>query len=201
MSADLNQSSWLEAELLRQMAQVKAPDTLWKRIQSEQRSRQMPSRAGWVLWPAVATILLLASGDLLWQIGKARGDVIRLSDREISRLASENPAEIRAWVRTNADMDIDLACGQSRGIELSGVRLLRVRGELVAAISYQSQGKPATLLVSKKGLEFRRMEPQAPDSRLVSWSSRDRSYAIAWQHASDVEASCMSCHVESHGQL
>jgi hypothetical protein len=188
------------------MAQVKAPDTLWPRIQAERRDqmrsgRRGLQRTGWMLWPVVATVLLLASGDLLWQIGQARGDVIRLSDREISGLASSNPAEIRAWVKTKTDMDLDLACGGAEGIQLSGVRLMRVRGELVAAISYRSKGKPATLLVSRKGLVFRRMEPQSPDSRLVAWSGRDRSFAIAWQHAGDVEASCMRCHVESHGQL
>jgi len=192
---------WLEAQLLRDIAQVKAPDTLWANIRAEQRARQAPVRRGWMLWPAVAMVLLLASGDLLWEFGKARGSLIRLSDHEVARLASDNPTEIRAWVKTKTDMDVDLACGQAGRVRLSGVRLLRVKGELVAAISYQSEGKPATLLVSKKGMVFRRMEPQSPDSRLVSWTGRDRSFAIAWQHAGDVEASCLRCHLESHGQL
>lgn len=183
------------------MTQVKAPDTLWSGIRAEERNRQQPHRTGWMIWPAVAMVLLVASADLLWQMGKARGETIRLSDPEIARLTSENPAEIRAWVKTRTDMDLDLSCGGSGGIQLSGVRLIQVRGELVAAISYRSEGKPATLLVSRKGMVFRRIEPQSPDSRLVAWSGRDRSYAIAWQHAGDVEASCMRCHVESHGQL
>jgi len=187
--------------LLREMAQVKAPDTLWAGIRAEQRARQTPVRTGWMLWPAVAMVLLLASGDLLWEFGKARGSVIRLSDHEVARLTSDNPGEIRAWVKTKTDMDVDLACGQTGRVRLSGVRLLRVKGELVAAISWQSEGKPGTLLVSRKGMVFRRMEPQSADSRLVSWTGRDRSFAIAWQHAGDVEASCLRCHVESHGQL
>ncbi len=198
--------SWLEAQILRQMAQVKAPDTLWKRIETERRARRATPRTGWMLWPAVATILLFASGDLLWEIDKARGDVIRLSDREIAGLTSEDPAEISGWVKAKADMDVDLSCCHNPEVRLFGVRLLRVKDEIVAAISYQMHGKSATLLVSKKGVAIRRTEPNPPGGRLVSWNSRDRSFAIAWPHANEVSeagnaASCLRCHVDGHGAL
>ena len=58
---------WLKAQLLRQMAQVKAPDRLWTRIQAEERARKAVPRTGWILWPVIATVMLVASGDLLWQ--------------------------------------------------------------------------------------------------------------------------------------
>jgi hypothetical protein len=183
------------------MAQVKAPDTLWTGIQAEHRRRRTEIRHGWILWPAVAFALLLASGDLLWEIGKARGDVIRLSDREISRLDSRDPVEIRDWVRSETGMDVNLSCGQTEKARMFGVRLLRVKNELVAAISYGMESGPATLLVSRKGLAIRRMEPSTPDSRLVSWNSRERSFAIAVSHGGDSEASCTRCHLDGHGQL
>ena len=58
---------WVEAQLLREMAQVKAPEGLWTRIQAEERARKALPRSGWMLWPVVATLMLVASGDLLWQ--------------------------------------------------------------------------------------------------------------------------------------
>jgi hypothetical protein len=183
------------------MAQVKAPDGLWKRIEDERRARRAQPRTGWILWPAVAAMLLLASGDLLWELGKSRGEVIRFSDREVASLQSKNPAEITAWVKSKADMDVDLSCCHAENVQLFGVRLLRVKDELVAAISYRMQGKPATLMVSRRGVAIRRTEPSAPEGRLVSWNSRDRSFSIAWQHANDVEGSCLRCHEDGHGSL
>ncbi len=60
------------------MAQVKAPDGLWLRIQGEQRARRATPRTGWILWPAIATVMLLASGDLVWQsVNAASGRVSR----------------------------------------------------------------------------------------------------------------------------
>jgi hypothetical protein len=64
---DDSSQEWVKAQLLREMAQVKAPDSLWPRIQAEQRARRALPRTGWILWPAVATVMLVASGDLLWQ--------------------------------------------------------------------------------------------------------------------------------------
>ena len=49
------------------MAQVKAPDGLWTRIQAEQRARKALPKTGWILWPVIATVMLVASGDLAWQ--------------------------------------------------------------------------------------------------------------------------------------
>jgi hypothetical protein len=59
--------SWIEAQLVREMAQVKAPEGLWTRIRAEQSARKALPRTGWMLWPVVATVMLVASGDLLWQ--------------------------------------------------------------------------------------------------------------------------------------
>lgn len=60
-------TNWLQAQLVREMAQVKAPESLWTRIQAEERARKALPRTGWMLWPMVATVMLVASGDLLWQ--------------------------------------------------------------------------------------------------------------------------------------
>jgi len=77
---------WIEAQLLRQMAQVKAPEGLWSRIQAEQRARKALPRTGWILWPVIATVMLVASGDLLWQsVSAASGRFPRPAERTVSQ--------------------------------------------------------------------------------------------------------------------
>jgi hypothetical protein len=88
-----NSDRWLEAQLLRQMAQVKAPDTLWPRIEAERRARKALPRTGWMLWPVVATVMLLASGDLVWQSVSAASGRVQRRDES-------------TWVRTKASQSV-----------------------------------------------------------------------------------------------
>jgi len=68
------------------MAQVKAPEGLWTRIQAEQRARKALPRTGWILWPVIATVMLVASGDLLWQsVNAASGRFPRPAERSVSQ--------------------------------------------------------------------------------------------------------------------
>jgi hypothetical protein len=68
------------------MAQVKAPEGLWGRIQAEQKARKAAPRTGWILWPLIATVLLVASGDLLWQsVNAASGRFPRPAERTVSQ--------------------------------------------------------------------------------------------------------------------
>jgi len=158
-------TSWLEAQLVRELAQVKAPDSLWTRVQAERRERRSQPRMMWMLWPAVAMVLLGAAIDLSWQAAKA-------VEAAGSRIASSNPAEIRAWVKAKANMDVNLNCGGAAKIQLTGARLMHVRDEVVAEIAYQLEGKPGLLTVSK-----------------------GESAVFTVPLPKDLEASCRSCHV------
>jgi hypothetical protein len=99
--ADLSHD-WLDAQLVRQLAPVKAPDSLWTRVQAERRERRNPARAVWILWPAVAMVLVLASIDLCRQIGKAA--------EAGARIESNKPAELRAWVNARANLTVAASC-------------------------------------------------------------------------------------------
>jgi hypothetical protein len=94
---------WLEAQLMREMAPVKAPASLWTRVQAERRERRNRPRVVWMLWPAVATVLLVASFDLCWQIGRAAEAGVRIE--------SNNPAELRAWLNAKANLNVAASCG------------------------------------------------------------------------------------------
>jgi hypothetical protein len=201
---------------MRQLAQVKAPDSLWAQIERERRSQQTQSRvrstvrvkAGWVLWPAVATILLLATGDLAWEVGRARA-TMRLSDSDLAsisagtgtRVDSSDPAAIRAWVKARTNMDVDLNCGGAGKVQLAGARLINFRDKLVAAISYKLDGNDGLMFVSKKGLVFERARSNAAETRLVSWGGRNRSFSLTYPPVRALDPACVQCHVEGHGQL
>jgi hypothetical protein len=132
---------WLEAELARQLGPVRAPESLWTAVQSGARHREPRIRMSLVLWPVVALMLLVASGDLAWQVGKSRQS---LSCR------SSDPSEVRAWVKAHSGIDVELSCGRSENARLVGASVTRKPGAVMAAISYKVGSDDATVLVSDK---------------------------------------------------
>ena len=100
-----NNNDWLERELAGQMKPARAPESLWGRIESARRGAPGSRRAslqaaarqtGWILWPAVVLVLFLASGDLLWEIGKARASMAPLTEQDLSSLTDVSACDIRS---------------------------------------------------------------------------------------------------------
>jgi hypothetical protein len=196
-----NENDWIEKELARQFAAVRAPDSLWSRVESARRGARSASlagtpvgpRAGWILWPAVATMLLFASGDLLWEIGKARASIAPLTEQDLEAVAdgsacdfkSSDPAQIERWVKAKTSMNVNLSCGRPGNAQLVGARLIRKRGAVIAAIAYQVGNDAATLLVSDKHSLFR-------------WN---REYSIAWSGSKENPGACNQCHLDARSQL
>ena len=195
--ADSNGNDWIEKELARQLSPVRAPDSLWSRVESARRgARSLPPggrQAGWILWPAVAMMLLFASGDLLWEVGKARASIAPLTEQDLEAVAdgaacdfkSSDPVQIERWVKAKTSMDVNLSCGCPGNAQLVGARLIRKRGAVIAAIAYQVGNDAATLLVSDKHSLFR-------------WN---RDYSIAWSGSKDNRGACNQCHLDARSQL
>lgn len=190
--------NWMENELARQLTPVKAPASLWGRIESARRAKHHSRQAGWILWPAVATLLLLASGDLVWEIGKARASLGPLTEQDLEAVTagagcdfkSTDPVQIERWVKARANMDVNLSCGRAGNARPVGASLIRKRGAVIAAIAYEVGNDSATLLVSDKHSLFR-------------WN---RDYAIAWSGsretgARDNQSACSQCHMDARSQL
>jgi len=93
----VSERKWLEGELARQLGPVRAPDSLWARIERERRRRNSGTRRSfeWVLWPAVALMLMIASADLFWELGRAR-----VAWREMAPAANgeEAPSHPHKWL-------------------------------------------------------------------------------------------------------
>jgi anti-sigma factor RsiW len=211
---------WLEKELARQLAPVAAPDALWDRI--NQAPHRSPRRVSldWVFRPVAAATLLLAFAGILRTFHGDRGPD-KSVEQELAVLAAGSNAnsrgfdfrsdsfdDMRAWVKAESNIDIDLPAGQPAGTRgaarLLGARLIRVEGLPVAAIDYRVGDEAATLFVSGKRAAlsgntvaskhlFSRTR-SAGDMRLFSWNMRDQTYAIAFSGAGNAHAACMLCH-------
>jgi hypothetical protein len=143
-------------------------------------------------------MLLFASGDLLWEIGRARASIAPLTEQDLEAVAdgsgcdfkSSDPVQIERWVKAKTSMNVNLSCGRPGNAQLVGARLIRKRGAVIAAIAYQVGNDAATLLVSDKRSLFR-------------WN---RDYSIAWSASKepgskDNPGACTHCHLDARSQL
>jgi len=199
--AEPNNNDWVERELARQMKPAPAPDSLWGRIESARRgapgSRLASVQKGWMLWPAVALVLFLASGDLLWEIGKAKASIVPLTEQDLSSLTDVSACDIRStdpdviarWVKANTNRELTLSCGRSGSAHPVGARLIRRHGALIAAVAYRAGGGSAAVLVSEK-------------RSLLGWN---RDYAVAWfpgsRNAESSPEACDRCHPDARSQM
>ena len=198
---------WLEKELARQLAPVAAPESLWGRIDRQPRPRHRLSLE-WLFWPVAAAMVLVAVAGALRSLNADR-DPARFTDQELAVLArtsgfdfrSDNFADIRAWVKARANIDIDLPPGRHPGqppadrgaVRLLGVRMLDLRGLPIAAVDYRAGGEAATLLVSGKRAGLTSNRPYS-QGRLVSWNMRDETYTIALSSVRNARGACLLCH-------
>src|SRR5579871_1643537 len=110
-------SDWMERELKRQLAPVSAPDSLWDRVERARREKRVAAgQAGWILWPAVAAIMLFASGDLAWQMDRARPPIYTSAGTQLAELPLAIP--------------VNLSCGRP-----GGLRLTCAEGSAMAAVA------------------------------------------------------------------
>jgi hypothetical protein len=211
---------WLEKELTRQLGPVPAPESLWDRINRQERRRQRHVSLEWAFWPVATAMFLLAFAGVLRTFSGDR-DPGKTVEQELAVLASgsnssyrafdfrsESFDDTRAWVKAEADIDIDLPSRQpasGRGAaRLLGARLIRVRELPVAVIDYRVGDEVATLYVSGKraGLSgnteaskhlFSRTTVRG-DTRIFSWNMRNQTYAVAFPGARNTLAACLLCH-------
>jgi len=194
-------SDWLELELGRSLSPVKAPQGLWERVE---RGRRTPAprrtRNWWAMLPvAAATALALAlsvGAGAVW-LATLRGAPLDLRQlaaeegRSPARLElySQDPRQIRLWLRDHAGLDVPLAWAPA--VRLEGARTLRRGGRRIGAVVYRIGDDEATLLVA-------RADPgcalPAHGSGGAAWRAQDQVYALACSNPARSQAACLLCH-------
>ena len=158
---------WMEEELERSLRRVSAPEELWDRIQSPQHVRARV-RTRFMAWATVPVLMFAA----LWGSHSRNNPSVQFH--------SSDPAEIRAWVKANAGLDVPLHAGN-----LAGAKVVSAR---TAEIAYKVAGRDVSLLVSDARTSVRR------NGRSVSWMSGGQTYLLACAEPQDFKA-CVMCHV------
>jgi hypothetical protein len=208
---------WIEKELARQLAPVTAPESLWDRINGQRRRPPRRFSLDWAFWPIAVVMLLLAFAGVLRSLGVDR-DSETLTAQELALIGASGAFDFRSdsleatrtWVKSEANIDIDLPAGQpvadpalhtERVVRLLGVRMARLRGLPIAAIDYRVGDEVATLFVSGKhagptgnGRHLFAPTKSAGDALLYSWNMRNQTYTIAFSGAENSHAACLLCH-------
>lgn len=211
---------WLEMELAQQLRPVGAPEELWDRINNPHRA---PSRVPWhgaLRVSAFAAAILVVSAVMFWQTRNHLRDMAQITAQDLRVLAdpstgytfrSEDPRQIRKWVKSKGNIEIELPSSPTGAVHLLGAKLVELRGTLIAAVAYHVGDDSATLLVSRKrtmfwdsNAESKHLFSRVATSQgtsLFSWSMREQNYAIAWAGVNDPQGACLLCHADLHGRL
>jgi hypothetical protein len=214
---------WLERELARQLAPVAAPESLWDRINRQQRRPSRRISFERTFWPVAVAMVLLAFAGVLRTLSLNR-EPDQLPEQELALLArpsgdfdfhSNSFADTRAWVKAQANIDIDVPAGrpgaEHGAVRVLGTRIIRLRGLAVAAIDYRVGDQVATLFVSGKraGLTgtAKASKHLFSRGRLVSWNMRSQTYTIAFSatgafsETGNSHGACLLCHASSPGVI
>jgi hypothetical protein len=166
------QKQWIEQELERSLRRVAAPEELWDRVQHPGQE-PAPVRTRFMAWATLPVVMLVA----LWAPHARNTGPLQFH--------SSDPAEIRAWVKTNTSLDVPLHAGNLAGANAVSAQM--------AEIAYRVDGRKVSLLVSNDmlaaGPVFRER-----NARRVSWTAGGKTYLLACAEPQDLKA-CALCHV------
>lgn len=150
---------WLELELAHRLAPAKAPNDLWERVQTGGPRRPVRPPVRRRVWPVAAIVTVMIAAGAMWMVAKGQGhvpDLAHLASMELNAgepldLQSGDPADVRAWAKRSAGVDLKITPASC--VELRGARLIRHRGERMAAVAYAVDGRPAALLIASTFLK------------------------------------------------
>ncbi|HYL75328.1 MAG TPA: hypothetical protein VEU96_14040 [Bryobacteraceae bacterium] len=164
---------WVEAELRRELQQVRAPEELWERVQ---RPRAAVSRGGrgyvWVLAAAAMVMVVLF-------LARPRGE-----------FRSGDAARIRAWVLLHAGLDVPLQA--STALRLVGAKGTDGRAEIACRVG--DRDVKLTVSRARAGVVEVSAHQAYKGGKAVSWAMRGQLYTLACATPEDLQVACMLCH-------
>jgi len=149
---------WYEPALARELSPVAAPDGLWERIQNPRPRVQRNVKPTFLRACATLACIAMVLSVVL----------LRPSRQEIR---SANPAEVQAWIRTKAGVDIPLRSHLPAEIRLTGARMVNGRAEIAYLVS---------------GRACRATRQPSPSKH---------AFALSCTNPSDLKLACALCHI------
>ena len=133
-------SEWIDLQLAHSLTPVNAPDELWARINAPVAQRKRPGAIRWAVPVAIAAcvmVLLARPMDLSrMAAGELRGGRLEF--------VSNDPVAVERWLAHQGGMSVPLR--PAAGVQVRGARMVK---HSVAAVSYEVDGNPATVLIAR----------------------------------------------------
>jgi hypothetical protein len=190
----------IEDLLGRHLAPVPAPRELWTRIQAPAATASRPVFRK-LAWSAAALLIFAGVVSTFHtQIRNNESAALQALARPAGDLEfrSEKAAEIRAWIRTNAGMDVPLPANPQ--VHLIGAS--RTAGAV--EIEYQIGDQRADLIISEapqtKAKHGQLTRESLASLQTYSWTRDGIQYTLACSAPGELQAACSLCHVDSQWQ-
>lgn len=203
-----NHQEWLEAVLAEHLRPVAAPPDLWARIQNRRHLRPA-GLSTWQFASAMAAGLLVVASVFgsYERPGLAANEA--LADQALSgsvklNLQSDQPQQIRNWVKANTGIDIPLVPEPASSIRMTGTCTIRS----AVAVAYRAGDSDATLVVARDGHasgtahKHKFLSTQTRNGGSVSsWTMDGKLYTLAYTSAKDLHAACGICHTDQEATV
>lgn len=192
--------AWLASELEWGLRETSAPAELWDRVRAAQvrPAPQKRTNLG-LVWAMAAALTVVALGlSLRYRQSAASDEALALralsGASQIAGFHCENPAQLRAWVRATAGLDLPLRAEASPSIQLIGAQA--IDGTRGVEVAYRAGNREAVLLVSRAGSGIRNSAHNRASSNVSSWVMNGQRYTLACDNPADLQLACKLCHLD-----
>lgn len=189
----------LDLELQRQLRPVDAPEELWARIQTRTRAKHTPNLrwlAGAFAGAAIVLCCLMLRSNATGHLAKTAAQELAARSERVD-FRSNDPAQIRAWVRSRAGMDVPLASAGS--VRFLGVALLQ-ESPCVVCVSYRIGGKRGDLVIARggsRGPKHSSMQHlSSGNASILAWAAAGQTYVVA-APVDNLQLTCSLCHIDN----
>ncbi len=124
---------------------------------------------------------------------------------------SDSQQTLNEWFKAKSPFSLALpasppALGEERPYRLEGARLVQVGSKSAVYIAYQMETGPVSLMVAPDSvavasggveIDFKKVSfhyQMVEGYKVVTWSLRERTYALVSQEGNSTQRSCMVCH-------